>query len=477
MNLLTSLLISGNRGSERASAFLPPPQQLALISTLVVTPNLTTRAHSNEQLEASNLALRYLWSLLKLLGPENIPFVEAFEFAGLGNSSRRAGRGRRKTADDIFDSHKAGSHGVNIDLATTNALWEQVEDFWQVVGWAFNCSTMHKMRWNRWSLWLDFMITIFEDEMNHWSTSENGVSPTNEAKKPPEESLFIHYLTTETIQNGRERKILNSIFADGVSGRFTSAFPEVWKDETKLRKKAQPAKNAVPIAEKIDIEADEYRDYMADSGSDLEDAAVAPSAPTFAADPEITSVLGGSQAFDLRLRLIGLLSKVCGSFSNLVMSPCNFYGQLVEHIRPLPLPAFSAFLSSFFLNNLHKDAASTLLQSLLRSFIEAAAPTPKGDSVSQADIERLYLPFSANTSSVTDNAKMSICIEGLFRLLQRNNLLSWSEDFERIVEQGITIREKKSSRGKSKTEGERVWLAASAGRMRACIAIMKSVQP
>ena len=411
--------------------------------------------------------------MLKLLGPARIPFVEAFEFAGLGNSSRRAGRGKRKTTDDMFGSHKADSHEVNSDLATTDALWLQVEDFWQVVGWAFNCSVMHKPRWDRWSLWLDFMITLFEDEITHWKTLRNGESAGNQTEKPPDGSLFIQYITTDTLQHGRERKILNSVFADGVSGRFTSAFPEVWKDETKLRRKAKPTLGTAPVTEKIDIEADEYRDYMADLGSDLEDAATATSAPALAVDSETTAVFGGSQAFDLRLRLLSLISKVCGSFPNLVISPSNLYGQLVEHIRPLPLPAFSALLSSIFLNNLHRDAASTLLQGMLRSFVEAAAPIPDGDSVSQADLERLYLPYTANTNSLDDNAKMSICVEALLRLLHRNRLLSWSAGLERATNRGIAAREKKCTKRKSKSEGEKVWLTSSAQRLRICVAILQ----
>ena len=469
LNLLHSLLVSGDSGSPSASAFLPPPGQLALISTLVIHPNLTTRASSDDLLEASNFALRYLWSVLKLLGPANVPLIDAFDFLGL----ERSGRARRKTRDTIFDTHKKDLRDVNNELATTSSLWVQVEDFWQVVGWAFNCSTAHKPRWERWSLWLDFMVTLFEDEMSHYHYSANIAHPIAPTAEDGQESLFLHYLTAHTLQNARERKILNSIFADGVSARFTSAFPEVWKNETKSRKKAKSANITTPSQERIDIEANEYRDYMADSGSDLEENSVAPVALTHNPDSETTALLGGSNAFDLRLRFIVLLSKVCISFPELIMTPRDFYRQLVGHIRPLPLPSFSAFLATNFLNNLHQDVASSLIQSLLQSFIEAAAPTAKGSGVSQDELVKLYLPYTANTTSVSDNAKMSVCIEALMRLLYKHGILIWSEHLEATLERGIAAREKKISRGKSKSDTGRAWMTASAERMCMCLEMLR----
>ena len=472
MNLLTTLLLSGNKDSQCLPAFLPPPRQLALISTLVVHPNLTTRAHSKDKLEASNLALRYLWSMLKLLGPSKIPLIEAFEFHGFGNSSLRGGRRRRKTTGDPHDMHKVGSHNINSELANTGALWNQVEDFWQIVGWAFNCSVMHKSRWERWGLWLDLMTTLLEDEVAIWESSHERAR-TGPSQMPPEDSLLGHYLTTDTVQNGRDRKILNSIFADGRTARFTSAFPEVWKDEVKLRKSTNALGTGVNVDEKIDIEADQYRDYMIDSESDLEDAAISPSAPAELGEIDTPASLGGPHAFDLRLRLLVLLSKVCWLFPNLIMSLSDFYGQIVEHIRPLPLPLFSAFLSSSSLKNFHQDAASTLLQGLLRSFIESSAPTSNRDAISQDQLEKLYLPYAANTNLVFDNAKMGICIEAFLRLLASLKMLKWSPSLDKSIKDGIAAREKKCLKGKSRPGPEKKWLLASAGRMKTCVILLK----
>ena len=347
LDLLHYQLVSGH--SEQKSAFVPPPSYLALISTLVVHPKLTTRASSAEDLEASNLALGYLWATAKLLGSAKLPLIEAFHFRAGRSSSLRGGRRRANDKDVTPPTSVVGPHSLNSVFATTEALWEQVGDFWQVVGWAFNCSILHKHRWERWSLWLDLMISWFEDDLKHRGNTYKGAHHGAEASRPPIDSLFLYYLSHDTLHNGRQRKIISSIFADGT--KSLSVFPEVWKHETKLRKKKEAMQEKASDRVKIDIEEDQYRDYQLREESDLEEAPLSSAKSHSTAKSDVTTFSEGSQALDLRLRLLALVAQACWDFPNLVMSTSNFYDQVVEHLRPLPLPIFYLFLSSYSLHN------------------------------------------------------------------------------------------------------------------------------
>ena len=88
------------------------------------------------------------------------------------------------------------------------------------------------------------------------------------------------------------------------------------------------------------------------------------------------------------------------------------------------------------------------------------------------NLERCFLPFSANTSSVEDNAKVSLLIETLFRLLAIHGGIECTEELVAAVEKGIKAREKKCTgtrrkkSGSSKDDEDMYWLNASAERMR-----------
>lgn len=434
---------------------------------MIVHPRLTTRAQSAEDLETSALALRYLWATAKLLGSAKLPLIEAFHFADEGFSSLRGGRRRTKDKDSTFKISVLSSHGLNSVFANTEALWEQVGDFWQVVGWAFNCSVLHKHRWERWSLWLDLMISWFEDDLRLRGHSYRDVRQGAEASKPPIDSLFIHYLGQGTSRGAQQRKILNSIFADGM--KSVSAFPEIWKNETKLRKRKEAVQDNASDRVKIDIQEDQYRDYHVKEDSDLEEAPPNSTTSPPNRKPASTASVEGPQALDLRLRLLALVAQACWDFPDLVMTTSNFYNQVVEHLRPLPLPTFSLFLSSSLLSTLQMDTAASLLQSLLGSLVISSAPTPMEDKMSQAQLETCYLPYSALTNTLSDNAKMSICIEAALGLLLSQNMLSWTASLEEFIHQGINARQKKCA----KSEGSKTWLEASSLRIKGTILVLK----
>ena len=474
LDLLTSLLTSGSTSSNPLPAFLPPPKYIALIATLAVHPTLTTRAKTRDRIQAANLALQYLRLLLKHAGPVNANLTDAFAFKSLGLSSRRGGTGRRRATGDAIESPTGDHEGIDIELANAGSLWARSEDFWRIVGWCFNCSVLHKRRWERWNYWLAYMLTVLEAD---WQAREHG-----EGDESREKSLIMKYINSGVTTAGRHRRILRAVFADGRSSSVTE-FGEVWQNETKELKKDTGVKKA---DKKIDIEADNYGDYLEDEDNeDLDDSPgdhspppeqIAPSRDSI---PNVADDLGSMDSVNLRLRLLSLLSKASAVLPDEFTDLNTLYDTFLEHIRSLPVPAFFLIISPTALRAFTPAAASSLAQYILRSLIAASAPLPLNDNISQAILERSYLPFPANTNSIVDNTKVSLCVETLLRLLDYHVELAWTPGLQEAVEAGIKARTAKAKRKPAKrgSDGsgscDGTWLAASAERMRDVVGTAK----
>ena len=490
LTLLTSLLTSGNSLNHLSPAFVPPPQHLALAATLALHPSLTTRARSADRLQAANLALRYLRLIHHHVGPINANFGKAFAFTNSGISSRRGGSGRRRTGEDASPVAQ-DVENVNTELANIESLWARAEDFWHVVGWAFNCSVVHKRRWERWRVWLEYMLQVLEDD---WNLRRNimDVNGAKEEEDPRERSLIVNYVNADGSRGGKERRVVRAIFADG-SPRAMTEFKEIWRNEPKERKKDGDVTKKIQT--KVNVDEEVYGDYLKDEeGSDLADEN-----PSFTTNPPSptpegpgsdiatlsggTAILGGIESINLRLRLLSLLSSVSATLPDLFTPITTLYTLYHDAIRPLPLPTFSILLSPSSLRFLTPPAASSLTQYILRSLISSSAPLPAKDDLTQDVLEESYLPYAANTGSIADNAKMSLCVEALVRLWNGHVGLEWSQDLDRAVDAGIQARETKAkSGGRGRRKGaegdgggeeDRVWLRGSAERIRGLVDMVK----
>ncbi|KAI4119995.1 MAG: hypothetical protein LQ345_000254 [Seirophora villosa] len=483
LNLLISLLTFGTSSTPPRPAFLPPAQQLALAATLAIHPSLTTRAQSENTLQVSILAIRYLRLVLHLVGPINGKLQDAFAFSTVETSSRR--RARRRTTGDDVGILKDDLNALDTKLANTGSLWVNAQDFWHVVGWAFNCSLLHQKRWERWSLWLQYMVDVLDQD---WALRAHmQEQDANSGEDAREGSIIIRYLSRDDTTARQERRIVRAIFAEG-SPKSTAEFPEVWRNETKERKKVDDA----PKAErKLNIDADNWGDYMkgASSSSDLEDSpppeSPSKTTPTGGSTDisDVTAPFGGPESLVLRLRLLSLLSMVCAALPHTFTSLPTLYDVFLEHIRPLPLPQFFLVVSPSSMQHFHSAAASCILQVILRSLLASSAPLPRCDDVTQETLERCYLPYPANTGSISDNAKVSLCVETLLRLLQKHIGLEWTESLQEKAEKGIEAREQKAKktgkgkgRGKGADEEERMWLRGSAGRISGLLELVRIQQ-
>ncbi|MCJ1282765.1 hypothetical protein MMC26_002091 [Xylographa opegraphella] len=467
LNLLFSITIAGGSTPNIKPAFVPPPHHLALISTLSVHPALTTRAKTTESLEAANLAIKYLGVVNRIVGPINANVQDAFVFFGPGTASRRGVISRRTTGGNV-SPEKEEFEAIDIELANISSLWARAEDFWHIVGWGFNCSVVHKKRWERWRMWLEYMVGVLEDDW--W------VRPPGEQGN----SLIVKYLDPEDQGNIGEKRIIRAIFADG-SSRSLGEFREVWSNETRERKADTNAGIAKKAAVKINIDEGEYGDYMQSSEDELEDEIPVVGGMNHHLNSDSTTpytdgslLLGGSVALQLRLRLTALLIQVAKEGLDKFISYANLFDIYITHIRPLPLPTFSLFLSPPYLRFLQLGEQTDLVQYIASSFISTSAPRMSFDDIDQQKLEKYVLPWPANTTSIDDNAKLGACVETLLRLFNNVAGLKWTEKLQKCAITGIEAREgnathRRKRKGEAasgvRTEDDRAWLEASGRRI------------
>ncbi|KAF2812490.1 uncharacterized protein BDZ99DRAFT_518325 [Mytilinidion resinicola] len=477
--LLDSLLVAGNSISTPENphpALLPPPQYLALASTLIVYPSLTTKAKSFDKQKAANSALHYLRNVSKVVDPSSDALQTAFAFATPG-STRRAGRGRGEDSPDGLGETK-----LTTNVANAGSIWTRAEDFWHIVGWAFNCSVAYKNRWERWKLWLELMLDFVEAD---WNKRMPLFSTANSDDHIA--TLIWRYIASQEPQSRTtRRRILRAILADGTS-KAMKEFTEVFKDEAKERKQDEEA--VIKVQKPLDIDNDEFGDYDLSEDEDavMEDtterASTRPSRKASRQKESSTSSeyssdededgreardpverLGGMDAIKLRQRLLHLLVDVAAATGHLskakkMYSPAPFstaddlFDLYTEFLRPLPTSVFSIFLST---SKLDPSAQARLNTTLLIPLLPAN-PSEYYPLPDQSQFEEHYLPFAANTHSYGDNAKISLIFESLFIQMMKNNALQPSKELRQAVEEGVAARQAKAygdARRKQRRESE-----------------------
>lgn len=264
--LLLNLLIAGTDNTvdgHAPPAFVPPPNVLALAATLVVHPSMTNRASSPEKVQSADEALYLLNHINALVGPTNANLSTAFRFASVASHSRSVRRRPSAHVDESAASDEDDGR-INLRFANETAVWSKAEDFWQVVGWAFNCSVRHSKRWDRWKVWLDFMLHVLEDDLEEKAVaSKTKLEEVKESNSDSEEfladSLIARYLQTRDEGRTGKRRIMRAVLANG-SKRDLGEFGEIWKDETKERK--PPKDIHVSKRKKLNVDDGDFGDYM-----------------------------------------------------------------------------------------------------------------------------------------------------------------------------------------------------------------------
>lgn len=254
-------------------AFAPPPSHLALTNTLLIHPLHTTRASSDERLEVSSEALLLLQTVLATLGPVNANLGEAFTFSSAQSVSLRQGRRSngidRKSAASKTSEDDEDGLAIMTSLADNSSLWRRAQDFWHVVGWAFNCSVKYPRRWQYWRVWLDYMLNVLDADWKERCRMDDKSNEEKRKQNPHEkpmqtflqDSLLLSYLAGQGRSSATIRRVVRSVFADG-SEENLRIFPEVFDKETRERiaKDGFQRENDLPV----DIEKDNYGDYAGD---------------------------------------------------------------------------------------------------------------------------------------------------------------------------------------------------------------------
>ncbi|KAK1822546.1 hypothetical protein LTR12_003109 [Friedmanniomyces endolithicus] len=486
--LMLSTNLTAGMGTPRAT-YIPPLQFFAFLATLTVHPHFTTRTRDVEKQTAADDALRYLQQVAKLVGPRNGGLVRAFRFVEVTKptASRNRRAVTRNTTDLAEEELEYDADSIRSRFATEESLWSKADDFWSVVGWAFNCSVVHPHRWRRWKVWLELMLDVLGADLE--SHAEDGTIPA---------SMFAQYLASVG-ERGRntKRRLMRAILADGTQSSLAE-FHEVWRDETKgPRNPKNQNVNCQHKRQKLDLDNGDFGDYgdessaedspatsnhrsrsstakpsRRDSGTTSADSDDKSNAAHDKPNEPLTGVaaLGGTPSLHLRTRIlatIGHSTRACGSGGHgplnawrsaslgsilvrlCALSPPTFldtedlFDIFTEFLRPLPLAIFIHFVCPAR-PYLDPDALSSMLQMLFRPLLAGSgAPVYDENVVTQEVFEECFAPFAAGGGGGVDNAKVSVMVESLLRLLWRNGGLVGRRSLREAVEKGVKVRREK----------------------------------
>lgn len=456
---LTSCLTSGL--STNAPAFVPTPAVLALAATMSVHPNYTTRTADKDRVKDADSAARYLRLAADTLRPEDAGMREAFCFR---EASRKvAGRAQRRSGVDAGVDEN-GERVLAGRYAGQQSLWSCAQDFWGVVGWAFNCSVRHKERWERWKELLEVLLDVIERDLED-------AAGKGEVKK----CLLMSYL--QTVGGGRNdrRRMMRSILADG-SEKSMSEYGEIWIDETRPPKVEidEGANNK----RKLDLENGEYGDYFDDESAEEEetfttstrrsrstqskarrgpsagssDASASSSVSGLPGDVGSISSFGGHDALCLRQRFLALLAKVAETAPKVFGADLSdLWSLYTEFLRPLPLQVFQQFISpqKAFLSSAWQASLCEMMSRALLGISGSYGIVTRENFVSD------IVGATANNSSVVDNAKVGLLVESLLRLLWSQGFLEEScEGLKEAIEDGVERREAKAAWRKKGNTGD-----------------------
>ncbi|KAI0481866.1 hypothetical protein F4859DRAFT_437609 [Xylaria cf. heliscus] len=453
-------LLSTRSSDPREPAYCPPPSQISLLCSVIVHPDFTTRPKEPDWPEISLQSLVYLQDLLAVFGPLNAGFKESVLF------------GTNATSDldpESYATHHGGPDADERGLVRlsprhgNDTVWQRGRDFFSVVGWAFNCSFLYPERWQWWSRWLNFMLDLLEKDLEE----RYRLDTKNASDEMPllQGSMLASYITQRSGRTSDATMwIMKALFADG-NTPSTSVFQEVWHREHKS--KSQRALNKRK-REKVNIDKGEYGGYLDDESVHSSQA----SEPPTPQKNRIGSAIAEGKILEtayvetipLRQRLFSLVSYLCYGLGD--ASPIDFsnlYQKFEQRIKELPLPVFSSFINSST-SALRIDQQIEMLQGVLFLFVPPGALSPRKvdrarfdeGGISPAILERCFLPYSANTIEVEDNAKMSLLLENLLMIVWRHGEADgdFSGQLGQAVRKGIEARREKINRKKTRGRGK-----------------------
>ncbi|KAL5116348.1 hypothetical protein ACEQ8H_005696 [Pleosporales sp. CAS-2024a] len=448
-DFLHHLLAAGTSISTPAQpciGFLAPPSYLAFASSLVVYPKTTTKTLSKEAKEGSDAALRYLQCVYSTMDAPAYPAIRhAFRFPE--ESSRRRGRNHRSAAGSMSPRGGDDVELLSGDAANAESLWTLAEDFWQLVGWAFNCAISHRKRWDRWKLWLAIMLDFLEAD---WESCARMTKDESDGAAILRESLVWHYIIADSSSVNRavRRRIVKAILASA-SVESLKDFPEVWGDETEGPKRKKEAQRFGHVSfETGDMGGYDGDQVMQDAPDETDDGALEEHVRT-AGEEGIDAVeeLGGMDAVILRQRFLALLVRVTQGLPKDFTTTSDFFDTILEDFVRLPVATLETLLATSRLPGpLHVAFCANLLLPLTSGNI----PNLLVSELSQRHLESSLLPLKGITQGFAANAKVSLIIEQIMMHMMRQDALTATDTLRTAMEAGIQLRQSVHGTGKGK---------------------------
>ncbi|KAI2602796.1 hypothetical protein GGR54DRAFT_468680 [Hypoxylon sp. NC1633] len=492
LNLLNSLLLSDRDGQD-AVHYCPPPSQLSLLNTAIVHPKFTTRPKEEDWSEVSAESLVYLRRLLSRFGPINGRFKEAFRFVSISRHSSP----EFFSDDDLDYPRDDDGDGTYAQMRRSyhqDGLWRRGQDFFRVVGWAFNCSVLYPNRWRHWKNWLKFMLDLIEQDLveRYKSDTESGQRDCPMLR----DSILASYIGQRSGRSaGGLKYISDAIFADG-SVSASSRFQEIWVKEHKENPKSATKKRK---REAVDIEKGNFGGWMDDESAYSSQASEPPTPQKRRTnsgdlgDPDFQALHSAYvESIPLRQRLFSLLSYLCHHLPKPPLDLSDLTEMFEETVKSLPLSIFTAFVNtrmSALESEMHVSTLYGIMSLLMPSNIRKVEEEHKSDLCDMSDYldddipYLFFLPCAANTIAVEDNAKVSVLVENILQVIcARGGRLS--EGMRKCLELGNHARfekikkKKTSARGKKKAEDPdmeaRFVLAMSSERLYKLIHLMQA---
>lgn len=309
LTLLSDVFTSGishSSGTSKA-ACIPNPKFLQIASTLLVHPISTTRAKNEDIVEVPSISITLLRNVLTEVGPKNANLKQAFSFEADRYSRRRSRDG------DSSSSHSDDDDDIK-GVVSQNGMWRCAKDFWQIVGWSFNCSVRYPKRWRYWKVLLEYLLDVLDADW--WERKAMDVAATNAEDGSPsckyiQDSLLAQYLgaSSHNLNGTAIRRIIKSAFADG-SLQSMKAYPEIFENETKDIKKNVSQKRKRYDSKDVkgkdfgDDSEEEEEELTSDTSESPEESAQKPSKK---GSPTYSSTIGDPDSIHLRQRVITLV--------------------------------------------------------------------------------------------------------------------------------------------------------------------------
>ncbi|KUI55586.1 hypothetical protein VP1G_02978 [Cytospora mali] len=479
LNLINSLLCDGisHTHAPTKPGLIPPPGQLGVLATLAIHPTHTSKLADSDTHDISTLSLSCLRNVLATVGPVNAHLREAFLFRGDSSPRRRKHNSPSLNVSEDDEDHILGK------MANRGSVWSRGQDFWKVLGWAFNCSALYPHRWRWWKPWLEYMLDVLEadyEERRQLDIEREGQKEKYEYQNL-QESLLVSYVMPKNSRMSPIKPIMSALFADG-SPSSQAIYKEVFKKENKIASK----NNKKRKRGRVDLDNDVFGDYDDDESTGGSEPPTPEHLRSLAlVDDNSTALWTTSslaETIPLRLRLFVLLSNAtCDVPDKCMTNLPDLYEKFTERIVQLPVPAFSKFIAVHDAS-LPLDSLIPVIRIMMPFLLPGSAPKPAAvdpeadarECISVRILEECYLPFAYRTAE--NNAKLSLAIESLVRI---DDFVIWSPSLQKALERGVKARNEKAmpkKSGRGKEDGEqsaREILRASGSRLLAWVEILK----